>query len=156
MTSSPHAAGDRKTKEVPTLREFSEEFLETYVAANNKKSEQISKESVFRCRLNPELGRRRLDTISMRDVERLKATWLADGLSPKRINNMLSVLGKTLRYAAELEIIETVPRIKLLKVPPPDIDFLDFEELDQLVEAAREEQALAAVLCASKAGLRAG
>lgn len=145
------------TKEVPTLREFSKEFLETYVAANNKKSEQISKESIFRHRLNPELGRRRLDSITMRDVERIKATWLKEGLSPKRINNMLSVLGKTLRYAAELELIETVPRIKLMKVPPPDIDFLDFEELDQLIAAAlMEPEALAAVLCASNAGLRAG
>ncbi len=31
----------------------------------------------------------------------------------------------------------TVPRIELLRVPPQKFDFLDFEELDRLLEAAK-------------------
>lgn len=144
-------------KKIPTFREFVDEFMRTYVAANNKPSERISKESIFRMRLVPALGSRTLDQISLRDIEALKASILAEGLAPKSVNNYLAVLGKTLRYACEVGLIESVPRIKLLKVPPCRFDFLDFDEYDRLLEAAKgEPEALAAILLAGDAGLRAG
>src|SRR5262249_7650934 len=93
-------------------------------------------------------------------VEMLKARLLTrkpKPLSAKSVNNVLTVLGRTLRYAQELELIESIPRIKFLRVPPQRYDFLDFDELHRLVEAAKEEpEALAARLCAAEAGLRAG
>ncbi len=54
-------------------------------------------------------------------------------LSRKRVNNILACLGKMLRYAHEIELIEIVPRVKLLKVPQQRFDFLTFEELSRLV-----------------------
>lgn len=53
-----------------------------------------------------------LDTIRTHAIETLKASLLAKELSPKRVNNVLACLGKMLRCANEIEILEVVPRIK--------------------------------------------
>ena len=42
-----------------------------------------------------------------------------------------------LHYAQDLEIIDTVPRIKALKMNRTDVEFLDFDEYAALVDAAR-------------------
>ncbi len=99
---------------MPTLRAFVPEFMETYVRANNKPSERMSKEYLFKHHLLPAFGRKRLDEISTRDVEKLKAEKLKT-LAPKTVNNMLSCLGKTLRYAAECEVIDRIPRIRFVR-----------------------------------------
>jgi hypothetical protein len=77
-------------EEVPRFDEFRKEFMETYVAANNKPSERISKTSMFKFHLVPAFGRMRLDEIGTRDIERFKAEKLAAGLRPKSVNNMLT------------------------------------------------------------------
>jgi integrase len=143
-------------KEVPTLRTFAKEFMATYARANNKPSERITKDYMLRLHLLPALGDKRLDAINMRDVERFKAAKLEAKLAPKSINNMLTVLGRILGYAVDLELLESKPRIKFLKVPPAQFDFLDFGEAERLVAGALEPDALAAVLCGLDAGMRAG
>jgi integrase len=143
--------------DVPTLDEWKVEFMRTYVAANNKPSERIAKEYMFKHHLLPTFGRLRLDEITTRHVEAFKADKLGSGLSPKSVNNMCSCLGKTLRYAADCEILEKLPRIKFVKTFRKQIDFLQYEELDRLVEGSKHDaEAHAAVLCAADAGLRVG
>lgn len=62
-----------------------------------------------------------------------------------------------LRCAHEIELIETVPRVKLLKVPQQRFDFLTFEELSRLVQAMTDDpERLALVLLGAEAGLRQG
>jgi integrase len=87
----------------------------------------------------------------------LPADLLAKGKSRKRVNNVLACFGKMLRYANEIELIDVVPRIKLLKVPPQKFDFLTFEELSRLLDAVKSDPARFALLTtASDAGLRQG
>lgn len=50
----------------------------------------------------PVFGETRRDAIKMHAIEILKANLLAKGLSRKRVNNILTCLGKMLRYAHEL------------------------------------------------------
>jgi hypothetical protein len=62
-----------------------------------------------------------------------------------------------LRYAHEVELIESVPRTKRLKVPPQEFDFLTFEELSRLLEAVKDDpERRALLLLGSDAGLRQG
>lgn len=144
-------------KEVPTFEKFFEEFMATYVVANNKPSERMAKESRFRTHLRAFFGRMRLDEITMREVEQFKAKLLGAKLAPSTVNNQVSVVGRMLRYAEEIELIERTPRIKFVKVPPVKFDFLDFEELERLLATARKDADLsAAILCAAHAGLRVG
>ena len=62
---------------------------------------------------------------------------LKRNLSPKTVNNALAVLSKMLRYAEDIEILDKVPRVKMLKVPKPDFDFLTFEEADRLCPSGK-------------------
>ena len=157
LLESFHKSESAKPKEVPTLKEFHKEFMTTYVQANNKPSERLSKEYMFKHHLLPAFGRRRLDAIGTRDIERFKAEKLQAELAPKTVNNMLSCLGKTLRYAAESEIIDKIPRIRFVKVFEKPVDFLDFAEYVRLTEATDGlAETRAAVLLGGDAGLRQG
>lgn len=144
-------------KEVPTLGEFAETFLETYAKANNKPSEQSSKRLIIKLYLRPQLGTKRLDQVGKADVEALKVRMLAAKKRPKTVNNVLAVLSRMLRWAHELELIERAPCIKLLKVPPQGFDFLTEEEYRKLREAAAgDPDMLVAFLLGADAGLRRG
>lgn len=144
-------------KEVPKFSEYASEFMQTYAVANNKPSEQASKASMLKHHLLPAFGKMRLDEIKAHPIEMLKAELLAKGISRKRVNNVLACLGKMLRYAHEIELVGTVPRIRLLKIAPQKFDFLTFDEYLRLIEATkadRERQAI--VLVGGDAGLRQG
>lgn len=147
----------RTTKEVPAFSAFAEEFMKTYAVANNKPSEQQSKACILFHHLIPAFGDKRLDEIKMHAIEVLKADLLARGKSRKRVNNVLACLGKMLRYAHEVELIDNVPRIKLLKLPPQKFDFLTFEELERLLDAVKDNRERRALfLLGAESGLRMG
>ncbi|MCH9682907.1 MAG: tyrosine-type recombinase/integrase [Deltaproteobacteria bacterium] len=147
-----------KPKEVPTLAEFSPRYLEGYARANREKPSSVaSKESILRIHLLPHLGHRRLDAIEQEDIQRLKAK--LTGRASKTVNNVLTVLNTLLRTAVEWKVIEQMPvRIRLLKVAQRKIDFYDFDEYEQLVDAATEVDSgvLVLVLLGGEAGLRRG
>jgi len=146
---------DKKEVIVPTCKDFSEEFLRTYVKTNNKPSECETKTAVFKNHINPAFGKLKLDQIRGQEIERFKARKLADGLSPKTVNNYLTVLRRMLSLAHEWDLISGVPKFKWLKSPDPDIDFLDFEEAIRLVRAA-EPMWNTMILTGLRAGLRHG
>lgn len=157
---------------LPTFAKFAETFMATYGKNNNKPSELASKASILKTHLLPFLGELPIDQISTSQVEHLKAGLLAEtapsywvsvnnhkwrGLSAKRVNNVLHVLSKMLKYAQELELLDKVPKCKTLKVPPQAYEFFTGEELNKLVaSSAVEPDWLAAILLASDAGLRLG
>ena len=76
----------------------------------------------------------------------------------KRVNNILAPLSKALHYAEDVRLIDRAPKMGMLKVEPPEIQWWDFEQYERLVEAAWKEGAswLAAVCLAGEAGLRIG
>ncbi len=137
------------------LDEFAEEFTKTYVLPNNKPSEAEAKRSALASRILPRFGSHLLSEVTALEVERFKAEMLAEGLSPKRTNNLLGVLHRMLVVAHEWGFLAAVPKFKLLKVPPQEFDFLTFEEADRLVAAA-DPSWRPMVLTAVKTGLRMG
>ena len=152
---TPQAGKSEESRTAPTCQTFLREWLETYAKTNNKPSEVYSKELIIRCHLAPFFGRRLLSEIGVRQLERFKSTQLAKGLSPKTINNHLSVLRTALRSAQEWGLIEVVPTFKWMKKRRPEFDFLDFEEAERLLGATPSEfQAMVAT--GLKAGLRLG
>jgi integrase len=147
----------RKAREVPTFAEYADEFQKTYVLANNKPSEREAKACILKHHLLPAFGSKKVDSIRTHAIETLKASLLAKGLSRKRANNVLACLGKMLRYANEIEALDVVPRIKLLKIAPQRFDFLTFEEFSRLIDAMKDDvERRALLLVAGEAGLRQG
>jgi integrase len=71
------------------------------------------------------------------------------------VNKQLTVLRKLLSVASEWGLIEHVPPVKWVRVPPQKFDFLSFEEAGRLVDAADPEWRAAIVVglrCAVRLG----
>jgi len=119
--------------EVPRFTEYAASWLAGYVRANNKPSVRQTKEGILRNHLVPTFGRRRLDAIKPRNIERYKAQKLRQGFSPKTLNNHLGVLHKLLACAVDDEIIERVPRTKFIKTQPAEIRYLSSRECELLL-----------------------
>ena len=154
----PSAAPAKPRKEVPTLAEFAEKFVDGHARANRQKpSTVVTKESILRVHLLPRLGAKRLDAITNEDVQRLKGA--LQKKAPKTVNNVLTVLSVLLRTAVEWKAIDLMPcTIRLVKVSKPSALFHDFDTYEGLVDAARSTgpNAHLAVLLGGEAGLRCG
>ena len=63
----------RPKKEVPTLAQFTDRFLDGYARANRQKPSGIAaKETILNVHLVPQLGAKTLDAITSEDIQRLK------------------------------------------------------------------------------------
>src|SRR5262249_17204665 len=144
----------KEIKEVPTFGNFSVKFL-THAKTNNKYSTLKAKQDILRKHLVPMFGNKRLDKIDSYQVEKYKAAKLDKGLSPKTINNHLTVFRKMMALAVDWHETDKLPKVSWMKVPKPDFDFLSFEEADRLVAAA-EPDWRTMVIVALHTGLRLG
>jgi integrase len=148
------------TKEVPNFHDwFHGAFWREWVLGRkNKPGEQYEKKVIYRCHLGPRFGANRLDEITIGEIARLRADLVASGLGDKRINNILAVLSKALRYAADCELIAKAPKISMFKIERPEIVAWDFEQYARLLAVAKvdSEEWYAAVCLAGEAGLRVG
>lgn len=139
----------------PLFQDFADKWFVNYVKSNNKPSEYRNKESVFKVHLKPFFGRFALNQITAYKIEEFKALKTATDLAPKTINKMLSTLRTALNTAQEWSLVASVPKVKLLKVPPQKFDYLIPEEADYLL-ANTEELWHDMILLALKSGLRFG
>ena len=147
---------------VPTLTEFADEFIKSYVVPHNKPSEQHNKRMHLRLHLLPFFGPMKLTDIRPRDIDRYKSHKLelrkkngAQRYSPKTINLHLSTLRRALYVAQEWEIIDDIPMMRRLKEEKSGFRFLDFSEADRLIAAADPEWRTMIVV-ALKTGMRLG
>jgi hypothetical protein len=136
-----NAKADEGSRElrVPQFAEFAERFMTTYAITNNKPSEVSAKGTILRVHLLPEFGALRLDQIGSAEVEAYKAKKLLAKRARKSINNHLTVLRKILSTAVEWRLLQSVPRIQWLRPPPPEFDFLTFDEADRLIANAESD-----------------
>jgi integrase len=142
----------------PTFAEFAEEFMRSYARVLTKPSTQTSYEQLLRAYLRDALGPVPLDEIKVREVDALRAELIGRGLSAKTTNNAIGLLGKILRYAQDVEVLSSVPKIRKLKAAPAAFDFLAFEEADRLLAAAaaHDPEWHAMILVALRTGMRYG
>jgi integrase len=142
-------------KEVPTVAQFKETFLDYAKTEREKPSTIASKESIVRCHLVPVIGNVRLDAIAHTHVHAVKKA-LADR-KPKTVNNVLVGLKALLRVAIDVGILKAPPcRISMLGVPKREMAFYTEEEFERVVAAADSADARLVVLLGGEAGLRCG
>jgi integrase len=156
-----HAVAEKPKKEVPTYEEwFNGRFWKEWVIGErNKPSEKRSKEIIFRVHLQPELGHLRVDEINAEQIQKLRAKLVDEKkLGDKRINNVMAVLSKSLKYAVDVELIERAPRCRMKRVERVEIEAWSFEEYARILAAAKTEGPFwyAAACLAGEAGLRIG
>jgi integrase len=134
-----------------------------------------TKRHIFKDHLIPAIGDIPLDQVTYAVIEDLKLALAMkptanvsrrkDGqpgkrseartLSKKTINNIITVLRRTLALAAKRSIISAVPEVEWHKLPTPEIVFLSFDEAAQLEDGADEDWRCM-VLVALRCGLRLG
>lgn len=150
----------RPRKEVPTFDEwFNGRFWREWVVARkNKPSEVESKKSIYRVHLKDAFGDAYLDEIDVGAIARFRADLIESGRSDKTINNVLAVLSKALKYAADVDLITKAPRVGLLKTERPELVAWSLDEYGRLLRAAKEFDPMwyAAACLAGEAGLRIG
>lgn len=137
LTSAAQATATASCSEPPTLAEFADEWMTTYVAVNNKPSERERKALTLRKHLAPFFGNLRLDQITRRPIEAFKAEQVRTGLKASTINRQLTMLGCMLRCAAEWGLIAEAPRTKPLPEVESDFDWLRPDEVRRLLDAAK-------------------
>lgn len=141
-----------------TLAEFWPRVVRDHYRASRKKPSTIdAAESLFRLHLAPLLGPRELAAVSNADVAAIKGKLAAK--SAKSVNNVLSVLSRTLRCAVAWEVLDKMPcRIELLPTTDPRIRWYEVHDYRRLVDAAKKVDARVhlLVLLAGSAGLRRG
>ena len=147
----------------PRAPPFSEWFHgrfwnEWVIGRKNKPGERGEKQTIYRAHLGPRFGTLPLDEITTSEVARFRANLVASGLGEKRINNILAVLSKALRYAVDCDLLAKAPKIGMFKVERSEIVAWDFAQYARLLAAAKNdsEEWYAAVCLAGEAGLRVG
>jgi hypothetical protein len=140
-------------EEVPTFAEwFTGRFWREWVVGRrNKPTEVKSKEIIYRCHLGPSFGALRLDEIRAGQIAAFRASLLEKNLSEKRINNILAVLSKPMKYAVDCELIGKAPKIGLYKVERPEIEPWDFAQYARLLAAAMVGGPIGTRRCVSQA-----
>ena len=133
---------------------FADQFL-SIAAVRNKPSEIESKRSILKLHLKPAFGGLRLDRIGYSEIQDYVAAKLAQKKSKKTVNNHLTVLRRLFVVAKKRGLLDAIPEIEWLKPPKPEFDFLDFEEVERLVDAA-DGQWRVMILLAARTGLRMG
>ena len=154
LLDGSYGKGAVTKQEVPTLAEFAPRFLE-HAQTNNKHSTARSKGHIVEKHLVPLFGTKKLDAIGPSDIEAFKALALKR-LTKKTVNNILGVLHKLFGVAVEFGVIGAGPKIRWLKAPKPEFDFLSVEEAKQLVAHAEPGRWRTMIVLALNTGLRIG
>jgi integrase len=115
---------DEKKKPDDDFKTFAWEWFEIYAKNNNKHSEILSKETTLRVHLVPFFGKIKIGKIDSLKVEEYKRLKAKSNLCNKTINNHLAILRKSLSTAEEWELLDRIPKVRLLKVQPQKYDFL--------------------------------
>lgn len=115
-----------------TFKEIALQWLEIDVKNNNKPSEYRNRKCVLNHTLIPYFGSKKINGISTQDIENFKSDLLLKrAITRKSVNNYLSILRTCLKSALDKDVIVSLPKIRLLKVPP-------YEKYDFLTETERE------------------
>ncbi len=148
----------QRHREMPTLREFGPRYIENHARADQLKASTVDWiERTFRNHLYPVLGDTPLDRVGDEDVQRLKAR--LTGRHRKTVNNVLGILGHTLKTAAKWKVLDRVPcTVTMLKVSGALVKFYDFDDYARLAECAGaiDARTRLVVLLGGDAGLRRG
>lgn len=130
--------GTGTAQQAETFRRFSRKWFKEYVVPNNKPAGQRTKKYILSAHLVPFFGDMSLEEITTQRIEQYKAAQMKHGtITNKTINNHLSVLSKCLAVAHEWKVMKTPsPKVKWLKCPPPQTNYLSPEECELLLSHA--------------------
>lgn len=141
-------------REVPTILQYSENFMDGY-AASHKPSSRRDKRQRLDLDVLPVVGHLRLDELRQEHVDTIVANMLERERERKGINTTTSVLSSLIGYAVTNKVIAD-PELKFtIKTQDKALEAVAPTNVDKLAAAADARYRAAILLCAD-AGLRIG
>jgi len=132
------AAGISPFRESETIFScFVERWMKDYVQVRNRHATIRSKWVVLRQHLLPAFGPLPLCAITEERIDQLASALATRKISPKTINNILSVLRTCLGSAVRWNLLAKVPAIPMLKVPEFTYKYLSADEVQRLFAATK-------------------
>jgi integrase len=140
-----------------TFGEFKDVWVEKYAEGQVRGTSLDKYQSMFRAHILPAFGQMELAGIGVEDVQGFKSRLLADGLSPKTVEDGLCLVRQVLDHAVDWGYLRHNPasKVKAPKVPKPEMDCLAPEEARVFLDNAPPRW-YAFFLTAITTGLRIG
>jgi len=126
-------------KAVITVRDYFADFYFPYVKPR-KRSWQRDEE-LYRLRIEPAFGDKRLNEITRHQVQTLHTDILASGLSPATADHHVKLIRQALNLAIEWDMLDTNPaaKVPLFNVDNKVEHYLNDEELERLLTVLRTD-----------------
>lgn len=147
---------------IPTFKQYSEQWLETYGMTAIKDSTLADYKRELKNHIWPVFGQQTLDAITRADVKQFLYSQQKK-LSGKTVLKQLAYLSNIINHAIDDEIISVNPCSKLSKIVPKkdikaDLNPLNREEIQVLLDTTQQlySRYYPFFLCAARTGMRLG
>jgi hypothetical protein len=125
-----------------TVDEVADELRGRLAIEGARLSYRQNCEAMQRVHISPAIGKRRVDSVTRADVERLARSMLERGLAPKTVRNVMTFLHSVFALAVESEWTASNPVARAARPRrrregdvDPDLQFLTLSELDAVIAA---------------------
>lgn len=129
-----------------TVDDVADQLRERLAIEGARLSYRQNCESMQRIHVSPAIGKRKIETVTRQDVERLGRAMLARGLAPKTVRNVMTFVHSVFALALSNEWIERNPVTAAARPKRrrqgdanPDLRFLTVEQLDRVLDAIPDE-----------------
>ena len=136
-TLRPRASVEERPR---TVDEVADELRGRLAIEGARLSYRQNCESMQRIHISPAIGKRRVDSVTRSDVERLARSMLERGLAPKTVRNVMTFLHSVFALAAESEWTAGNPVARAARPrrrregdADPDLRFPTLPELDAMI-----------------------
>ena len=124
----------------PTVDDVADELRGRLAVEGARLSYRQNCESMQRVHVSPAIGKRRVNSVTQADIERLARSMLERGLAPKTVRNVMTFLHSVFALAVESEWTTgnpvaraARPRRRRAGDADPDLQFLTLRELDAVI-----------------------
>jgi len=124
---------------VITYDDYFDQYYLPYAKAHKRSWERD--EELYRLRINPTFGSKRLNQVTRLQIQNFHAALLAEGLAAATANHHIKLIRRMLNLAVEWQIIEVNPasRIHMFAEDNKVERYMDDEELGGLLEVLRTD-----------------
>jgi len=142
QTQSGQLPSAVETKAISAIT-FDDYFYKHYLPHVKPRKRSWSRdEELYRLRISPALGRKRLGDITRQEIQALQAAVLAEGLAPATADHHVKLIRQALNLAVDWDMLGKNPAtgVKLFRVDNRLENYLDEAQLGQLLHVLRTDE----------------
>lgn len=140
------------------MSDLAKRWLDIRVRGHRARKTVLVYESTLKANILPVFGNMKCDQVASADLEKFISDMIANGLKPKTINRIGTVLRQLFLFALDQDYIKILPirRTMHVKVVKTKFDFYEEGEIRQLLFANRSDPIFPILYLALHTGMRLG